>query len=64
LLKTGEVEANLVVLNESVKLEFVPDLIARKISGSEHEILGDSEKEFNLREFCVFREKLELAGQE
>ncbi|HEV8575095.1 MAG TPA: nucleotidyltransferase domain-containing protein [Dehalococcoidia bacterium] len=42
LMRTGEVEANLVRLNEEYKLPQVPDLIAQKINGTEwEEIAGD-----------------------
>jgi uncharacterized protein len=62
LLETGEVQANLVTLNERAKLRFLPDLIARKTAGSEHELLSESGKEFHFGEFRVWREKLESAG--
>lgn len=64
LLQTGEVEANLASLNEGARLSFVPDLIARKTAGSEHEVLSDSEKAFHYREFQRWRAKLELAGNQ
>ena len=35
LMRTGEVEANLVHLNETAKLPYIPDLIARKVGGPE-----------------------------
>ena len=64
LLQTGEVEANLATLNESAKLSYVPDLIARKMAGSEHELLSDSETAFHQGEFQKWRARLELAGSE
>lgn len=54
-------QANLADLNESAKLAYIPDLIARKTAGSEHELLSDSEKEFHGREFVRLRVELELA---
>ncbi|MCR9118302.1 MAG: nucleotidyltransferase domain-containing protein, partial [bacterium] len=35
LMRTGEVEANLVRLNETFKLPYIPELIDRKINGTE-----------------------------
>src|SRR6476620_1720735 len=45
LMRTGEVQANLVTLNESFKLPFVPDVIARKHAGGEHATLTDADVE-------------------
>jgi predicted nucleotidyltransferase len=39
LLRTGQVEANLVRLNETARLSFIDDLIARKKNGSERQRL-------------------------
>ncbi len=36
LMRTGQVEANLVRLNEEFALPYIPDLIARKTAGVEH----------------------------
>ena len=42
LMRTGEVEANLVRLNDEYKLPQVPDLITQKVNGTEWaEIVGD-----------------------
>jgi predicted nucleotidyltransferase len=44
VLRTGEVEANLPKLNESVfRLPLIPDLIARKVAGKEKGRLSESE---------------------
>lgn len=64
LMQTAEVEANLMILNEHFKLPYVPDLVARKSSGSEGERLSDSEKRFHEKEFERWRAELELAGKE
>jgi uncharacterized protein len=45
LLRSGEVEANLLRLNEHFRLEFLDELIARKVSG-ENVSLGDSDWRF------------------
>ena len=33
LMRTGEVEANLVTLNEEFRLAYIADLVARKLAG-------------------------------
>ena len=35
LMRTGKIEANLVTLNESFRLPYVPDLVGRKLAGPE-----------------------------
>ena len=35
LMRTGEVEANLVTLNEEFRLNYMADLVARKLAGPE-----------------------------
>lgn len=47
LMRTGEVEANLVTLNEEYRLPQVPDLIARKLSGPELSTLPGTDFEFH-----------------
>ena len=41
LLRTGEVEANLLKLNECFRLDFLEDLVARKVQRREHFRWGD-----------------------
>ena len=50
LMRTGEVEANLVRLNEEARLAHVDDLIARKLSGPERSALDDGDVAFHRRE--------------
>ena len=40
LMRTGEVEANLLTLNEIAKLSYIPDLIDRKVHGAEKQTLS------------------------
>jgi predicted nucleotidyltransferase len=61
LMRTGEVEANLVHLNEHVNLPFLPDLIARKLAGPEHSVLEDADIAFHEREYDRLRRELEAA---
>lgn len=51
LMRTGEVEANLVHLNESAKLPFINELIARKTGGPEKGKLDNTDLEFHTGEF-------------
>ena len=61
LMRSGEVEANLVKLNEDFKLSYLSDLIARKLSGPEKSALSDVDVEFYQREFERLRATLEDA---
>jgi predicted nucleotidyltransferase len=63
LMRTGEVEANLVRLNEAARLSQVEDLIARKRAGPEHSTLGDADMEFHHRQYQRLRDELEAAHQ-
>ena len=51
LMRTGEVEANLVRLNAVTRLSHVSDLIDRKLAGPERSVLDDSELDFHRREY-------------
>ena len=61
LMRTGRVEANLVTLNETFKLSYVPDLIARKHAGGEQATLRDADVEFHRGEYLRLRAELEAA---
>ena len=63
LMKTGEVEANLVRLNDTAKLPYIPDLVARKIEGTEKGRLDQGDVEFHEREYRRLTADLELACQ-
>lgn len=62
LMRTGEVEANLVRLNEEFRHPAIPDLIARKTAGPEKATLPDAETAFHEREYNRLRTELEEAG--
>jgi predicted nucleotidyltransferase len=51
LMRSGEVEANLVRLNETADLPYIPDLIARKVGGAEQSCLEQADLEFHEREY-------------
>lgn len=61
LMRTGEVEANLVKLNDEAKLPHVTDLVARKLAGPEHSTLNDDDVEFHRQEYERLRSALEEA---
>jgi predicted nucleotidyltransferase len=63
LMRTGDVEANLVRLNESARLPHVADLIARKLAGPEQSALGEADVDFHRREYERLRAELEAAFQ-
>lgn len=63
LMRTGEVEANLVRLNETFRLAQIPELVERKLTGAEHSQLEDTDVEFHEREYTRLRRELELAQE-
>lgn len=64
LMRTGEVEANLVHLNETAKLPYIRDLIARKVGGPEKGRLEKADLEFHEREYQRLTTELERAFAE
>jgi len=64
LMRTGRIEANLVILNEDFKLPFLADLIARKTGGTEHQTLNDADMNFHEKEYNRLVERLEQARDE
>lgn len=63
LMRTGEVEANLLRLNEAAKLPYLADLIQRKIAGAEKERLTEADFAFHRGEYDRLREKLQQAHE-
>jgi predicted nucleotidyltransferase len=64
LMRSGEVEANLVRLNETAKLSYILDLIARKIEGPEKGRLETADLVFHEREFERLVKELEAAYEQ
>ncbi len=64
LMRTGEIEANLVRLNEEFALPYIPELIEQKLAGPEHGTLKDADVAFYRREYERLLAKLERAGEE
>ncbi|MDB5305377.1 MAG: putative nucleotidyltransferase [Phycisphaerales bacterium] len=63
LMRAGEIEANLLKLNEDFRLPFIGDLVARKLAGPEQSTLGDDDFSFHERQYQQLREALETAFQ-
>jgi uncharacterized protein len=58
LMRSGEIEANLGLLNEIYRLPFIPDLIARKLAGAEQQTLNRGEIDQYEGEFHSLRTRL------
>ena len=61
LMRTGEVEANLVTLNETFRLPYLGDLISRKLAGPEQGTLNDGDLAFHQGEYERLRAELQAA---
>ncbi|MBE9226374.1 nucleotidyltransferase domain-containing protein [Phormidium sp. LEGE 05292] len=62
LMQTGEVQANLVTLNQHLQLTQIPDLIACKLAGAEKSALTDSDLAFHEQEYQRLFQELEQAS--
>lgn len=62
LMNTGIVEANLMMLNETFKLPYISELVARKMSGPEKAALEGAEVDFHAREYQRIVSMLEDAA--
>lgn len=63
LMKAGEVEANLLRLNETFKLSYVPELVERKVSGKEKESLSAPDAALYDREYHRLIQELQKAAE-
>jgi len=63
LMRTGAVEADLRVLNEKFKLDYLPELIERKLQGPERSTLDDADMDFYRGEYERLRALLEESHQ-
>jgi hypothetical protein len=63
LMRTGEVEANVVRLNQTFKLPYIDDLVARKLAGPEQSTLDDADMVFHLGEYERLRVELQAAHE-
>jgi predicted nucleotidyltransferase len=64
LMRTGLVEANLVNLNKEYKLPCVPELVTRKITGTEKGTMASAEFDFHREEYQRLVAMLEAAQAE
>lgn len=64
LMRTGELEANLVRLNETAKLPYIAELIERKTQGPEKARLEQADLEFHDREYNRLRDELRTAEEQ
>jgi predicted nucleotidyltransferase len=62
LMRTGEIEANIVRLNEEAGLPQIPELVARKLAGPEKATLDGADVAFHAAEVARLRRILEEAG--
>jgi predicted nucleotidyltransferase len=61
LMQTGEIEANLIKLNEVFKLPYISELIDRKLGGIEKATLRDDDVTFYEKEYLRLTAELEHA---
>jgi len=64
LMRTGRVEANLLLLNEQAKLPYIGELVGRKMAGGERSKLADADVAFHQREYERLTAELEQAFQQ
>lgn len=64
LMRTGEIQANLVTLNETFRLPYIADLVARKLSGPEQSTLSDADIAFYEAEYMRLRAELQAAHEQ
>ncbi len=64
LMRTGQIEANLIHLNETARLPYIPDLIARKTGGPEKGCLEQADLEFHRQEYERLRGVLQQAHED
>jgi len=61
LMRTGEIEANLLELNDEFHLPYISDLVARKLAGPEKSKLEDADMSFHESEYQRLRVELQAA---
>jgi len=64
LMRTGQVEANLITLNETAELPYLDDLIAQKQTGPEKGTLHTTDLDFHTREYERLTQELESAHEQ
>jgi predicted nucleotidyltransferase len=61
LMRSGEIEANLLKLNEEAKLPYIDDLVTRKLGGAEKGRLAAADIRFHEREYQRLLRDLEVS---
>lgn len=61
LMCTGEVEANLLTLNEDARLAFIADLVTSKLAGPERSTFDDADLQFHESQYQKLRAELQSA---
>ena len=61
LMRTGQIEANLVTLDEEFRLPYIAELVARKLAGPEKSKLEDADIAFHESEYERLRVELQAA---
>jgi len=64
LMRTGQLEPNLVRLNEVFKLTYIPELIARKQAGAERSLLAGDDLAFHEAEVARLLGELEASQEQ
>lgn len=64
LMRTGQIEANLIQLNETARLPYIPELIARKTGGPEKGCLEQADLVFHHCEYERLRGVLQQAYED
>ena len=62
-MQTGIVQANLVRLNETIKLPYIDNLIQQKITGAEKDRLNEADLNFHQSEYERLRNELQQAHE-
>ncbi|HAH46764.1 nucleotidyltransferase domain-containing protein [Gimesia sp.] len=61
LMRSGQLEPNLIHLNEEAQLSYIPELIERKLEGTERSTLDAADMQFHRREYQRLVDELEQA---
>jgi uncharacterized protein len=63
LMRTGQIEANLITLNDEFRLPHLSELVARKLAGPEKSTLDDADVAFHQSEYQRLRSELQSAHE-
>lgn len=58
-MRTGQIEASLLTLNDDARLPFIPDLVARTVAGPEQSTLKDGDIAFRETQYQRLRAELQ-----